>query len=75
MPTLQSCPAICLTVGSRLASEAPGGADAEAGAAVEEAVRIDAAGKADERVDRAEDEHDRERVLPEWHADERAASG
>ena len=36
---------------------------------------VDAAGEADERVDRAEDEHDRERVLPERHADERAPGG
>ena len=60
---------------SWLVCEAPGGADAEAGAAAEEAVRVDAAGEADERVDRGEDEDDCERVLPERHADEGAAGG
>jgi hypothetical protein len=60
---------------SGLAGEAPGRASAEAGAAVEEAVGVDAAGEADERVDRAEHEDDRERVLPERHAHERAAGG
>ena len=36
---------------------------------------VDAAGEADERVDRGEDEHDRECVFPEGDADERAAGG
>ena len=40
---------------------------------MEEAVRVDPAGEPDERVGRAEDEHDREQVLPEGHAHERAA--
>ena len=36
--------------------EQPGRADAQSGAAVEEAEAVDAAGESDERVDRAEDE-------------------
>ena len=58
-----------------MAAEPPGGAEAESRPAAEEPVGVDAAGEADERVDRGEDEHDRENVFPERHADERAAGG
>ena len=51
----------------------PRGADAAA--EVEEALGVDAAGEADERVDRAEHEDDGERILPEQDADEGAAGG
>src|ERR671910_1072478 len=60
-------------LGSGLAGEAPGGARLGAGAGVENALGVDAAGEADEGVDRAEREQEHERVLPERHADERAA--
>ena len=55
--------------------EPPGRADAQSGAAVEESEAVNAARKADERIDRAEDEGDRKRVLPERHSDERASRG
>jgi hypothetical protein len=38
---------------------------------VEEAVGVDPSGEPDQRVDRCEHEYERERVLPERHADER----
>lgn len=42
---------------------------------MEKPVRVDAAGKPDESVDGADDKYDRERVLPQWDADEGAAGG
>ena len=57
-----------------LVGQAPGLAGAKAGAGMEEAVRVDASGEPDERVDGCEHERERERVLPERHADE-CASG
>ena len=42
---------------------------------MQEAVRVDASGETDEDVDRAEDEDDGKRVLPEWHAHEGAPRG
>jgi hypothetical protein len=58
-----------------LAGDPPGSAEAEARTAVQEAVRVDASGETDEDVDRAEDEDDGKRVLPEWHAHEGAPRG
>ena len=53
----------------------PRSTDAESGPAAEQPLAVDAAGEADERVDRGEDEHDGDDVFPERHADERAACG
>ena len=58
---------------SVLAGDPPRGTPPEARPAVEQPTRVHPAGEADERVDRAQAEHEGERVLPQRDADERAA--
>ena len=58
---------------SRLPGDAPGSSEPEARAAAQQSALVDAAGEQHERVDREQDEHHGECLLPERDADERAA--
>jgi hypothetical protein len=60
---------------SGLPGEPHGVAEADAWAAAEEPLCVDASGEPDEGVDRGEYERDRERVFPQWDADQDAAGG
>jgi hypothetical protein len=58
-----------------LAGEAPGSAEIEPRAVPNDDLCVDATAETYKRVDRGKDEHDRQFMLPERNADERAAGG